>query len=216
VSDVIDAYCGAKTRADTRCRRPAGWGTDHAGHGPCKLHLGSTPNHQLAGVVHLARREMGAMGRPLDIDPATALLELIRIAAGEVQWASEKVYELDHDAVFVVDQTTKTRPLSFGKEGESRKKKVREVTTTNEVRLHAWIRVRHEASDRLHAYVKTALANNIAERHVRLAELQGVALATAIRGILTDLRVLNRPETPAIVRRHLAAISARGAGAIAA
>src|SRR5690625_1385431 len=33
-------YCGAKTRAGTPCRRPAGWGTDHPREGRCKLHGG--------------------------------------------------------------------------------------------------------------------------------------------------------------------------------
>ena len=35
-------YCGAKTRAGTPCRRPAGWGTDHVGEGRCKLHGGKS------------------------------------------------------------------------------------------------------------------------------------------------------------------------------
>lgn len=33
-------YCGAKTRAGTPCKRPAGWGTNHVGSGRCKLHGG--------------------------------------------------------------------------------------------------------------------------------------------------------------------------------
>ena len=35
--------CGAHNRAGLPCKRPAGWGTDHAGFGLCKLHMGSTP-----------------------------------------------------------------------------------------------------------------------------------------------------------------------------
>ena len=35
--------CGAKTRQGTPCELPAGWGTDHAGVGRCKLHGGATP-----------------------------------------------------------------------------------------------------------------------------------------------------------------------------
>lgn len=35
-------YCGAKTRAGTPCRRPAGWGTYHVGEGRCKLHGGKS------------------------------------------------------------------------------------------------------------------------------------------------------------------------------
>src|SRR5690625_2180142 len=35
-------YCGAKTRAGTPCKRPAGWGTNHVGEGRCKLHGGKS------------------------------------------------------------------------------------------------------------------------------------------------------------------------------
>lgn len=41
-------HCGGKTRSGGKCKRPAGWGTDHAGTGKCKLHGGST----LRGVEH--------------------------------------------------------------------------------------------------------------------------------------------------------------------
>ena len=34
--------CGAKNRSGKPCKRPAGWGTDHAGEGRCKLHGGAT------------------------------------------------------------------------------------------------------------------------------------------------------------------------------
>src|SRR5690554_3423726 len=34
--------CGAKTRAGTTCKKPAGWGTDHPGVGKCKLHGGAS------------------------------------------------------------------------------------------------------------------------------------------------------------------------------
>jgi hypothetical protein len=35
--------CGAKTRAGSPCRRPAGHGTSHPGQGRCKLHGGKSP-----------------------------------------------------------------------------------------------------------------------------------------------------------------------------
>lgn len=34
--------CNATTRAGTPCQQPAGWGTDHAGNGRCKLHGGKS------------------------------------------------------------------------------------------------------------------------------------------------------------------------------
>ena len=36
--------CGARARSTGgRCRKPAGWGTDHNGVGRCRLHGGATP-----------------------------------------------------------------------------------------------------------------------------------------------------------------------------
>jgi hypothetical protein len=35
--------CGAKTRSGSPCQKGAGWGTDHAGEGRCKLHGGASP-----------------------------------------------------------------------------------------------------------------------------------------------------------------------------
>jgi len=53
--------CGAKTRAGTPCKKPAGWGTNHKGIGKCKLHGGATPikhglyskytNHRLGDMI---------------------------------------------------------------------------------------------------------------------------------------------------------------------
>lgn len=53
--------CGAKTRAGTPCKKPAGWGTNHKGTGKCKLHGGATPikhglyskytSHRLADMI---------------------------------------------------------------------------------------------------------------------------------------------------------------------
>ena|SRR3990172_559873 len=40
------SFCNARTKQTASyCERPAGWGTDHVGYGRCKLHGGSTPNH---------------------------------------------------------------------------------------------------------------------------------------------------------------------------
>src|SRR4051794_2422133 len=50
---MTGALCGAQRRNGDPCRRPAGWGTQHAGYGACKLHGGSTPN----GHVHAAKLE---------------------------------------------------------------------------------------------------------------------------------------------------------------
>lgn len=173
--------CGAKAKSTGKpCGRPAGAGTDHPGVGRCSRHGGSSPRAQVAGIVELARRDAAVMGRPLDIDPHEALLECIRIAAGEVQYASDRIAELDPaDAVGPVITTTE-RPLKWEKGAESPSDTVVEVRHEHPA-LHIWIKVRHEAMDRLANYSKIAIAAGIAERQVRVAEGQAQMLAEAMR-----------------------------------
>lgn len=171
--------CGAKTRAGTPCANIAGHGTSHVGTGRCKMHGGSSPNAEVAGTVELARREAKVMGQPLPIDPHDAMLQCIHITAGEVQYASERIADLETAMVSTM----------FGP------------------KLDTWIEVRQRAMDRLVIYSKTAISAGIAERQIRIAEAQGQLLATAVRNILTALGVADHPEAPVVVRRELTAIA---------
>lgn len=204
-----DAFCRARTQKGKGppCRRTAGWGTNHPGVGRCKNHGGSSPRAQLSGVIELARREAAVMGVPLDIDPHEAILECIRISAGEVQYASERIAELEEaDAVGAI-VTTHERPLKHEKGAESYSETVVE-TMRGQPAAHIWIEIRHQAMDRLAKYSKTALDAGVDERRVRIAEAQAMMLAAAIRGILEDLGVADNPEAPAIMRKHLTTLTA--------
>ncbi len=197
-SDPMNGICGAKTRAKKPCKRPAGAGTSHVGVGRCKLHGGASPQAEVSGAVELARREAVVMGRPLDIEPHEALLECVRIAAGEVQYASWQIELLTpEDAVGPV---VTTRPLKWEKGAESPTERIEEHGPPA---LHIWIEVRHRAMDRLANYSRIALAAGVAERQVRVAESQAQLMAQAVRGILQDLGVAGHPDAPRIVRRHL-------------
>lgn len=200
------ALCGANKRSGGTCRRSAGWGTGHVGVGRCKNHLGATPNHELHGQLILARREAAVMGTPLDADPHEAILECIRISAGEVAYASERIAELQDDQV--VGPVVTTRPLKHEKGAESKTERVEEHGPPA---VHIWIEVRHRAMDRLVTYSKVAIAAGIAERQVQIAERQGQLLAEVIRGILGDLGVANHPQAPAVVRKHLSLVGGRQA-----
>jgi hypothetical protein len=198
--------CGARRKSGGTCQYRAGWGTGHPGVGRCKFHGGASPQAEVSGAVQLARREALVMGGPLDMEPHEALLECIRIAAGEVRYASERIAELEEsDAVGPV---VSTRPLKYEKGAESISERVFEEGAPA---VHIWIEVRHRAMDRLVNYSKIAIAAGIEERRVRIAEQQGNLLAQAIRGILEELGVANRPEVPTIVRRHLTLVSGQGA-----
>lgn len=87
--------CGSKTRAGHPCSRPAGWGTDHVGHGKCKNHGGSSPNgkkfaerERVEAEVEKARRALANLSdvntAPVPVDnPLVALAEL---AGDAVRW----------------------------------------------------------------------------------------------------------------------------------
>jgi hypothetical protein len=50
--------CGARLRqTDGRCRKTAGWGTNHVGEGPCRLHGGSTRSVSKGANLRLVERE---------------------------------------------------------------------------------------------------------------------------------------------------------------
>ena len=67
--------CGAHNRAGLPCKRPSGWGTNHAGFGLCKLHMGSTP-----AQVRNAEKERALWQQTLadEIDPSLRVVRQIR------------------------------------------------------------------------------------------------------------------------------------------
>lgn len=174
--------CGAKTRRGKPCKQPQGHGTGHPGTGRCKLHGGASPQAEVSGAVVLARREAQVMGIPMDLEPHDALLECIRIAAGEVHYASERIVELEPGQA--VGPVVSTRPLKYEKGAESSTERVEEHGPPA---LHIWIEARHQAMDRLVNYSRIAIAAGIAERQVKLAEGQAEQLAEAMRRLAAAL-----------------------------
>lgn len=78
------------------CHRPAGWGTDHPGIGACKLHGGSTKNHQAAAKTEMTRRAAAQWVRdaaPIT-NPAEALLNVAREINGFKDYLADRVSEI--------------------------------------------------------------------------------------------------------------------------
>lgn len=198
-----DHLCRGLTSSDGHCTKSAGWGTNHVGAGRCRLHGGNAPSTELAGQLILARREYQVMGVPIDISPIDALLECIRIAAGEVAYASNEIARLQPDEAVIPLVSVLERPMK-GEYGAELHDVAKETKTDNQPQLHIWIRVRQQAMDRLVAYSATAIKAGVDIALVHIAEQTAQRLATAVGGILTELGVRDHPEAPNVVRKYLA------------
>lgn len=185
--------CGAKTTGGRGpCRRVAGYGTPHLGYGRCKHHGGCTP----AGIVSAERQAVQdrilTYGGPIDVEPATALLQEVHRTAGHVAYLGGIVHELE--------QAQLAGPV--GSDGVNDQGIVMHPAYKPSV----WVEMYQSERSHLARVCKMALDAGVAERQVRVAEQQGELFAGAIRAILTDLGVMNHPEAPAVVRRHLMAL----------
>lgn len=181
-------YCGAKKRqGEGDCTRPAGWGTDHVGEGPCKLHGGSTPSvakgSHLRLVERKARAVMETYGLPIETSPADALLAEVHRTAGHVAWLQQRVADLEeHDVVWGTTQIK-----TGGQDGG----------TTEAAEPHVWLRLYQQERAHLVKVSAEAIRCGIEERRVKLAESQGALVAGVIRAILGDLSLT--PEQQAMV-----------------
>lgn len=68
------------------CQHLAGYGTAHAGYGPCKSHGSKDVHEGWVSALDVARE--------LNISPWEALLKNVRLAAGRVAWVDEQLREV--------------------------------------------------------------------------------------------------------------------------
>lgn len=138
---------------------------------------------------------MAVMGTAIDVDPMEALLWCVRISAGEVAYATQKVHALDErDEVVNPEQILE-------REGG----RITEERTVFPDELNLWIKVRQTAMERLAKFSKMALDAGVAERQVKMAEGTGEDLAVAIGTILQGLSLTAEQEAlaPRLVRDAL-------------
>jgi hypothetical protein len=175
------ATCGAKKRNGGKCTLAPGWGTPHPGIGKCKLHGGSVPNHIKAAAKEEHRR---LLGHRREIDPHEAIIECIQLRAGEVQWLSERMAELD--------EKDWTEDTIAGKQ------------------FHLYARERQAAMQDQVRFSQIAISLGIAERHIKMVETYGELLAGLMRGVLDDLwphlNEEGRAKAPQIIRARMLAI----------
>jgi len=92
--------CGAKKKNGEECRAFAGQGTSHLGVGRCRWHLGNSPSHQSHAVKQEARARMIEFGEALEVDPASALLGVLHLSAGHLNWIRDELASMDDKTTF--------------------------------------------------------------------------------------------------------------------
>lgn len=198
------------------CRHTAGWGTDHVGSGPCKLHGGNLPTVKAKAKSVLAdmalRRELTSFGVPLpNVTPEAALLHMVREAAGNVAYLGARVAELserDADEVEVgrigprVLEEGAVRPRGQGLFGAKigLDKDGGEHVIGEDTR--AAVALYGEWSDRLVKYSAAAISAGIAKAQVALAQSQGQTIVVVINRVLAQVGL---DEAKQVVARALIA-----------
>jgi hypothetical protein len=190
--------CGAHNRSGKPCGSHPLAGTQTAANpsGVCHLHGGRAPQVAAAAAARIAEAEALATVNQLtlrrDIDPASALLEEVQRAAGAVAYCESRIRDLDPD--MIVSGVRWTRRVDDPDKG---------VVVSSEAGpgVSEWVRLWQSERDRLVVAARAALAADVDERQVRLAEAQGQLVADVIDRVLDglDLSEGQRARVPEVV-----------------
>jgi hypothetical protein len=170
--------CGARKRqGEGTCGQAAGWGTDHPGDGPCKLHGGNTRNHRTAAAARQvedgARRALADM----HLEPVDNPLQALALHASEVMALRN----------YLRGEVSRLESLRYqGGTGEQ----VR-------AELSAYQSALRDTTSVLTAMAKLNLDDRLIAIQSRISEQQGMLIATAVRLILDDLGLT--PQQHALV-----------------
>jgi hypothetical protein len=187
--------CEAKTRKGGKCQLPAGHGTDHVGIGRCKLHAGSTPTHEKAASLEIAKRECATLGIPIETTPAEALIREVWEAEGNVEFYRRLVQELathpDPD-VFVEDDGEghweRGQPGIYGRTYHV------SGLPTGEAKPHVLVVLYNDERKRKVDASAAALRAGVEERRLQIAEADAQAITAAYMDAFADLGLTDRLE----------------------
>jgi hypothetical protein len=150
-------------------------------------------------ILHdwLTRVDGRFMGTPTDIHPHDAILKVIRITNGEIDYCDMQIAKLCEDELFERPLQVTLVELAEGSTLVTEKR-------DHEV-LSRWVLLRQAATDRLARYSKMALDIGIEEAQLKLAEREADMVSHYLEAVLTDLSLT--PEQykrlgPSM-RRHL-------------
>lgn len=177
--------CGARKRQGSgTCTQVAGWGTDHVGIGPCKLHGGKTGAHNRRAARLVLAETVAALTE--DLRPAVEGVHPLDVQLGAVEGAHlmRLVYERlvaqlapqpDTD-----DGDGDVREALYGRDHQGDLKSHPLVEG-----LERWTRTAGDLSSK-------ALAAGVDERRVRLAESHGRLVADVVVGVVGDIETAAR------------------------
>lgn len=191
---IDERRCSAHTSSGRPCRK-----APIAGGDVCPTHGGSAPQVKAAAARRLelraAARELAALGEPVTIDPAAALLSLVHHKAGEVAWLRAMVQTEDLD------------DLVWGQTRE--KVGGDDAGTTHEAKPSIWWAMLRSAEDQLATFAAAAIKAGVEERRVRLEEQKGALVAGVIQRILGRLELTPAQQAlvPVVVPGELRALT---------
>lgn len=201
--------CTAKSKqSGERCKRPSTPGaTVCYYHGGAGVHVEQVAERRLE--EDKARRAAATYGLPREVEPHTALLEELHRTAGIVAWLGDLIGRLEHEEAFA--PSVMGPPADDEDEDGERPRNARSGLKQYSrekggfvwEKPSVWVEIYQQERKHLTDVAKVCIAAGIEERRVKLAESQGQLLAQVIRGVLGELGVLDRPEVPAVVRKHL-------------
>lgn len=180
--------CGArKHQGEGTCTKEAGWGTDHLGEGPCRLHGGSTPSVAKGAKLRILERQarelFGAIlpeASPVE-NPLAAYAELAGRVLAWMQLMDSLLDELA--GVGYRDQ----------RNGEQ---------------VHAAVQLYERAMDRANSVLGSYARLKIDERLAAITETQKLMVIRAIEAALDRAGVQDeaRADAMRIAARHLRAV----------
>jgi hypothetical protein len=181
--------CGAQKRQGApgeTCTQPAGWGTDHAGTGRCRLHGGNTRNQRIAARAEKADQEARRILAQLDVQPVEDPFAALSRLAGQVLAWQEAISRIVNDL------------------GD----RVRYEGASGAEQLRAEIALYERAMDRTGSVLGMIAKLNIEDRMARVTERQADALVSALEAALAAAGVTGPQADDArkAAARHLRAV----------
>jgi hypothetical protein len=196
--------CGNVDWKFNDCKAFAGRGTDHEGVGPCRKHNGgrSSVKAEVAWLVgHRFAREM-------DVSPWEGLLLAVRVAAGKLAYAQEKISEATSD-LELEGRVTRGEALTPGGPPALYHPDTGELLGIGAFKdLSFWVAQADRWHDRLMRVSKMAIDSGVAEQLVRNQTLEVEMLARVVEAGLREAGLTESQEhaVRSAMRRELVII----------